>query len=195
VWVGFDDGSQLGLTGANSALPIWTDFMQVALSEHPEWQGDWQMPEGIQQADIDPTTGQLTTPDNPSRRTELFINGTLPTPPSTEAPEEEATPDGEEEIIPESGDPGPTPQLAPTATPRPQPTLRADEEGPRLEGSITLDIDPSTGLIAVETCPVIRTKTFVIGTEPRTYCGPEYHRGRTVDPAGSRPRVVATPLR
>ena len=23
VWVGFDDGSQLGLTGANSALPIW----------------------------------------------------------------------------------------------------------------------------------------------------------------------------
>ena len=53
VWVGFDDGSQLGLTGANSALPIWTDFMQVALSEHPEWQGDWQMPEGIQQADID----------------------------------------------------------------------------------------------------------------------------------------------
>ena len=31
VWVGFDDGSQLGLTGANSALPIWTDFMEVAL--------------------------------------------------------------------------------------------------------------------------------------------------------------------
>ncbi|HSD46641.1 MAG TPA: PBP1A family penicillin-binding protein, partial [Pyrinomonadaceae bacterium] len=35
VWVGFDDGSQLGLTGANSALPIWSDFMQVALAEHP----------------------------------------------------------------------------------------------------------------------------------------------------------------
>ena len=76
VWVGFDDGSQLGLTGANSALPIWTDFMQVALSEHPEWQGDWQMPEGIEQAEIDPKTGELTTPDNPNRRTELFINGT-----------------------------------------------------------------------------------------------------------------------
>jgi penicillin-binding protein 1B len=195
VWVGFDDGSQLGLTGANSALPIWTDFMQVALSEHPEWQGDWQMPEGIQQADIDPTTGQLTTPDNPARRTELFINGTLPTPTSTEAAEEEATPDGEEEIIPESGDPGPTPQLAPTATPRPRPAPRAGEDGARLEGSITLDIDPSTGLIAVETCPIVRTKTFVIGTEPRTYCGPEYHRGRTVDPAVSRPRVVATPRR
>jgi penicillin-binding protein 1B len=195
VWVGFDDGSQLGLTGANSALPIWTDFMQVALSEHPEWQGDWQMPEGIQQADIDPATGELTTPDNPARRTELFINGTLPVPTSTEAPEEEATPDAEEGTIPESGDPGPTPELAPTPTPRPLPAPRAGQEGARLEGSITLDIDPSTGLIAVETCPVIRTKTFVIGTEPRTYCGPEYHRGKTVDPAASRPRVVATPRR
>jgi penicillin-binding protein 1B len=194
VWVGFDDGSQLGLTGANSALPIWTDFMQVALSEHPEWQGDWQMPEGIEQADIDLMTGELTTPDNPSKRTELFIKGTLPTAP-VEAPEEEATPDGEEEIIPESGDPGPTPVLAPTSTPRPLPPPRAGGDSLRLEGSITLDIDPSTGLIAVETCPVIRTKTFVIGTEPRTYCGPEFHRGRTVDPAVSRPRVVATPQR
>jgi len=93
------------------------------------------------------------------------------------------------------GDPGPTPELVPTATPRPRPTAPASGEGARLEGSITLDIDPTTGLIAVETCPVIRTKTFVIGTEPRTYCGPEYHRGRTVDPGGSRPRVVATPPR
>ena len=57
VWVGFDDGSQLGLTGANSALPIWTDFMEVALAEHPEWQGDWQMPAGIEQIAINPKTG------------------------------------------------------------------------------------------------------------------------------------------
>ncbi len=195
VWVGFDDGSQLGLTGANSALPIWTDFMQVALSEHPEWQGDWQMPEGIQEAEIDLMTGQLTTADNPTRRTELFINGTLPTTPSVEVPEEEATPDGEEETIPESGEPGPTPVLVPTPTPRPVPAPRPGGDVLRLEGSITLDIDPSTGLIAVETCPVIRTKTFVIGLEPRTYCGPEYHRGRTVAPSVSRPRVVATPQR
>jgi penicillin-binding protein 1B len=193
VWVGFDDGSQLGLTGANSALPIWTDFMQVALSEHPEWQGDWQMPEGIQQADIDVKTGQLTTPDNPNRRSELFINGTLPTPPEVETPEEEATPEGEELTTPETGDTEPTPELPATPTPRPRPDLRTGDEVLRLEGSITLDIDPSTGLIAVETCPVIRTKTFVIGTEPRTYCGPEYHRGKAVGPTVSRPRVVATP--
>ncbi|MGH9914939.1 MAG: transglycosylase domain-containing protein, partial [Pyrinomonadaceae bacterium] len=30
VWVGFDDGKQLGLTGASSALPIWADFMTAA---------------------------------------------------------------------------------------------------------------------------------------------------------------------
>jgi hypothetical protein len=63
-----------------------------------------------------------------------------------------------------------------------------------LEGTITLDIDPQTGLIAVETCPVIRTKTFVLGTEPKKYCGPQYHQRNTIEPAG-RPRVVGTPQR
>jgi hypothetical protein len=66
----------------------------------------------------------------------------------------------------------------------------------RLEGTITLDIDPATGLIAVETCPVIRTKTFVLGTEPKKYCGPQYHRGKTIEPVEpGRPRVVGTPQR
>src|SRR2546429_3027679 len=78
VWVGFDDGSQLGLTGANSALPIWADFMSSALTMHPEWTGDWQMPEGVQQADIDPTTGDVAKADSTAKRGELFINGTLP---------------------------------------------------------------------------------------------------------------------
>src|SRR5258707_9007114 len=78
VWVGFDDGSQLGLTGAASALPIWADFMSAALNTHPEWTGDWQMPEGVQQADIDPATGQLAKADTTTKRPELFISGTLP---------------------------------------------------------------------------------------------------------------------
>jgi penicillin-binding protein 1B len=43
VWVGFDDGLQLGLTGANSALPIWPISCST-LNEHPEWAGDWDMP-------------------------------------------------------------------------------------------------------------------------------------------------------
>src|SRR6185369_15571302 len=76
VWVGFDDGSQLGLTGAASALPIWADFMNVALATHPEWTGDWQMPEGVKQTEIDPLTGQIAAVDSASKRAELFVNGT-----------------------------------------------------------------------------------------------------------------------
>ncbi len=193
VWVGFDDGSQLGLTGANSALPIWTDFMQVALSEHPEWQGDWQMPEGIEQVAINPKTGEIADENDPDRRIEFFINGTASETGPTATPEEEPTP--EDEVIEPTPEPGADYQVAPVPSPTPTPrgpTGPSETNAPRLEGSITLDIDPSTGLIAVETCPVIRTKTFVIGTEPRQYCGPQYHRGRTTD-SSTRPRVVASP--
>jgi penicillin-binding protein 1B len=195
VWVGFDDGSQLGLTGANSALPIWTDFMQAALRDHPDWQGDWQMPQGIQQVEINPKTGEAATPEDTDKRVELFLNGTGPSSVSEEVPEEEATP--EVQPIPTPQESPPSPIIEPS--PLPSPRVRNDsrilpQEGSRLEGTITLDIDPSTGLIAVETCPVVRTKTFVLGTEPRKYCGPEYHRSKTVDPSQSRPRTVATPI-
>jgi penicillin-binding protein 1B len=91
VWVGFDDGSQLGLTGANSALPIWSDFMQVALAKHPEWEGDWEMPAGVEQVEINPKTGELTQSTDTEKRIEFFINGTGP---NTEVqPTEEATPE------------------------------------------------------------------------------------------------------
>ena len=42
VWVGFDDGTPLGVSGAGAALPIWTDFMRAAATvEDP---GDFTMP-------------------------------------------------------------------------------------------------------------------------------------------------------
>jgi penicillin-binding protein 1B len=194
VWVGFDDGSQLGLTGANSALPIWSDFMQVALAEHPEWDGDWDMPAGIEQVEVNPKTGAPTAPGDTEKRTEFFINGTGPSEP-TATPEEEATPAELPEPTPgiEPLPAEPIPLPSPSPSPRTRPPVAPDG---RLEGTITLDIDPTTGLIAVDTCPIIRTKTFVLGTEPKKYCGPEYHRGKTIEPAGpGRPRVVATPPR
>jgi penicillin-binding protein 1B len=193
AWVGFDDGSQLGLTGANSALPIWTDFMQVALAEHPEWQGDWEMPAGIEAVEINPKTGEPTAPVDTVKRTEFFINGTGPNHVEG-APSEEASP-AEEEPIPQTDDPTQDePASAPSPSPSPPARLKPPtQEGARLEGTITLDIDPTTGLIAVETCPVVRTKTFVLGTEPKKYCGPEYHKGKAVESGASRPRVVGTP--
>src|SRR5436853_1809645 len=30
VWIGFDDNKQLGLTGAEAALPVWAEFMKAA---------------------------------------------------------------------------------------------------------------------------------------------------------------------
>ena len=193
VWVGFDDGSQLGLTGANSALPIWSDFMSVALAEHPEWDGDWDMPAGIEQIEINPQTGKPSLPEDTEKRVEFFINGTGPND-ATALPTEEATP---EEL------PDPTPGIEPqpmdpipVASPLPSPRRPSVVPDSHLETTITIDIDPTTGLIAAETCPVIRTKTFVRGTEPRKYCGPQYHTGKTIEPASpGRPRVVGTPQR
>ena len=190
VWVGFDDGSQLGLTGANSALPIWADFMQVALAQHPEWAGDWEMPGGLEQIEINPKTGQPSAPEDTEKRVEFFINGTNPDN-SAENPTEQVTPPELPEPSPPLDQPylePPIPTASPSLSPRKAPAL--PDTG--LEGTITLDIDPTTGLIAVESCPVIRTKTFVLGTEPRKYCGPQYHQHKTIEPA-DRPRVVASP--
>ena len=194
VWVGFDDGSQLGLTGANSALPIWADFMQVALAKHPEWEGDWEMPAGIEQVDINPKTGELTAPEDTEKRVEFFINGTGPNHTSDDAIEE-GTPEELPEPMPQVDQPTELPP-PPGSLPSPSPRKAPPVPDSRLEGTITLDIDPATGLIAVESCPVIRTKTFVLGTEPKKYCGPQYHSGKTIEPAGpGRPRVVGTPGR
>jgi penicillin-binding protein 1B len=211
VWVGFDDGSQLGLTGAASALPIWADFMSAALTVHPEWTGDWQMPEGVQQADIDPTTGQLAKADTASKRPELFIGGTLPgsedaATPEDMAQEPPAQTDSEGNPKTPQTEPAKLPESPPTEPPRPKPTppkndtrskldsrdFHEADASPKLQGTITLDIDPTTGLIAVDSCPVIRTKTFIIGQEPRKYCGPEYHKKAQPSPPapGTRARVI-----
>jgi penicillin-binding protein 1B len=202
VWVGFDDGSQLGLTGAASALPIWADFMNVALTNHPEWNGDWQMPDGIQQTDIDPATGLIAKAEDTNKRPELFINGTSPATSNGETTDDAALSldqiDGQQSEknlnLEPATLPDPLPEL-PRAKPSPKPDSRQksrdsfDGESPsRLQGTITLDIDPTTGLIAVDSCPIIRTKTFIIGQEPKKYCGPEYHKKSQPSPAPrSRP--------
>jgi penicillin-binding protein 1B len=59
VYVGFDNGDDLGMKGADSALPVWADFMQAALRLHPDWNGDWAMPSNVRRAEIDVRNGSL----------------------------------------------------------------------------------------------------------------------------------------
>ena len=62
VWIGFDDNKQLGLTGAEAALPAWTEFMTSAVDLRPELGGRYfDRPDGVTLVEIDPETGQLAT--------------------------------------------------------------------------------------------------------------------------------------
>jgi penicillin-binding protein 1A len=71
-WVGFDDFSSLGKGefGAKAALPIWIDFMRVALNDMPEQPFD--MPTGITRVRIDPASGLLAASGDPGAILEVM---------------------------------------------------------------------------------------------------------------------------
>ncbi len=79
VWVGFDDGRELDLEGASSALPIWTEFMKRAHS-HREYRNvsAFEPPDGIVMVNVDPATGSLAAPNCPGAQVQAFIAGTQP---------------------------------------------------------------------------------------------------------------------
>ncbi len=79
VWVGFDDNRELNLSGSQSALPIWTSFMKKATAIVPLRGGEFPVPEGLPEVEIDPTTGLRATERCIERQTEYFIRGTEPT--------------------------------------------------------------------------------------------------------------------
>ena len=78
VWVGFDNHDPLGRRelGGRAALPIWIDYMGVALTDLAD--APPAMPAGLAQARIDPDTGLLATLDNPDAIMEIFEAGNLP---------------------------------------------------------------------------------------------------------------------
>ena len=76
VWVGFDDGTPLGLTGGDAALPIWTAFMRAATAAQPA--ADFRPPGGVALVRIDPYTGDIATARCPETRLEAFARGTEP---------------------------------------------------------------------------------------------------------------------
>jgi penicillin-binding protein 1A len=71
-WVGFDKFQPLGSreTGAKAALPMWIDYMRVALEGMPE--SIMERPKGLVNVRIDPVTGQLAKANNPDAIFEVF---------------------------------------------------------------------------------------------------------------------------
>ena len=90
VWIGFDDNQQLGLTGAEAALPAWADFMKAAIEAKPALGGkNFECPEGIEFVEIDADNGPLSTLSCPHREliavterlapnVECMLHGNLP---------------------------------------------------------------------------------------------------------------------
>lgn len=76
VWVGFDDYKELNEHGSRAALPIWIDFMRVALAGKPE--ESIPPPANIVSAKIDPNTGLLANPSQEDGIFEVFKSGTVP---------------------------------------------------------------------------------------------------------------------
>ncbi|MCX8044539.1 MAG: PBP1A family penicillin-binding protein [Desulfobacterota bacterium] len=76
VWVGFDDGTPTGCTGAEAAVPIWIQFMKKI---RHYLSGNWyQVPEGIEEMNICSTSGTRAGPDCNAIVREVFLRGTAP---------------------------------------------------------------------------------------------------------------------
>jgi penicillin-binding protein 1B len=79
VWVGFDDDTEMPLQGADAAMPIWVEFMKRA-HRYREYRNvsEFDVPDGVITAQIDPLSGKLATTGCPQSRSEVFIAGTQP---------------------------------------------------------------------------------------------------------------------
>lgn len=78
-WVGFDSPKTLGRyeTGGRAALPMWIDFMKVALSDLPD--EPLQQPVDMITVKIDPDTGLLAGSDTQKPISETFRAQYVPT--------------------------------------------------------------------------------------------------------------------
>ena len=74
VWVGTDDFSSLGNNefGSTIALPVWVDFMQIALPSLPE--EEWKIPKGLSYVRVDRETGKPTEETSDNAYFELFLD-------------------------------------------------------------------------------------------------------------------------
>jgi penicillin-binding protein 1B len=100
VWVGFDDGASVKVTGATAALPIFADVLEVARGKAEA--EEFSVPTGVELVDVDPESG-LRAGFGCSGAPEAFLRGTAPVescgifdfakrPPKTDNEESESKP-------------------------------------------------------------------------------------------------------
>jgi penicillin-binding protein 1B len=79
VWVGYDDYSDIRLSGAQTAAPIWAEFMKKAITL-PQYSAvaSFAQPSGVVDVQLDKVTNLLATPTCPETYTAAFIAGTEP---------------------------------------------------------------------------------------------------------------------
>jgi len=79
VWVGYDDYSDIRLSGAQTAAPIWAEFMKRAITL-PGYSDvkPFDQPSGVVDVQLDKATNRLATPSCPETYTAAFVTGTEP---------------------------------------------------------------------------------------------------------------------
>jgi penicillin-binding protein 1A len=110
TWIGFDNRQSLGEkeTGAKAALPMWMDFMKVAVADKPN--------EAFEKANA------------PKREIEVAAEPDTDAVPAPKAAHEEEQPDGDDADSAKIPAPTPAPALAPApAAPPPAPTMLPDD--------------------------------------------------------------------
>ncbi len=77
-FVGFDKNTSLGSTeyGSTTALPIWIDYMAVALRGKP--MSDLEIPDGLESVVIDSSTGLLSSSKTQHSIVEIFKKESIP---------------------------------------------------------------------------------------------------------------------
>ncbi len=86
AWVGFDNYTPLGRRefGGTAALPIWIEFMRVALRDSPDVERP--IPAGIVNVKIDPETGLLASSGQKNAIFEYFRDARVPKQGESEGP-------------------------------------------------------------------------------------------------------------
>ncbi len=79
VWVGYDDYSDLRITGGLTAAPIWAEFMKKA-SALPQYADmrEFPQPTGVVDVQLDKVTNRLATPSCTDDYVSAFVAGTEP---------------------------------------------------------------------------------------------------------------------